>query len=118
MRRVLCAALVCAGAAACGPQTPPPTPAQDIPSAAELFNLEIMKTYRCADGASLMIRYKQDPHQAFVSVDGGIPHILQPSMSGAGNSYKAAGVSLENKGYEVVWADFAKPETRCVEAQP
>lgn len=113
-RLVLMAGLVLA---ACGQPAPPP-PAADIPSAAEIFNLEIVSKYRCADGTSIEVRYKQDPHRAFVSVDGGIPHILSPIMVGGGGTYKAAGVSLENKGYEVVWADFAKPETRCVQVQP
>lgn len=120
--RVLMMAGLAACVAACSPAAPPapevaPSSGEEL-NPADLFNMALIKDYQCADGAKISVRFGQDPHDARVSADGGLPSILKPVVAASGARYEAAGMSLHTKANEALWTDFGKPMTRCVEVLP
>jgi membrane-bound inhibitor of C-type lysozyme len=108
----------CAVATACSPApapAPAPPAADEALDAGALFDLAMIRDYKCADGAMISVRFGHDPHDARVSADGGLPSILKPVLAASGARYEAAGMSLHTKGNEALWTDFGKAMTRCVE---
>lgn len=121
---VLCVVASAASLSGCGPAPAPSAPPIDAPSTgrdapytAEIFGLAVTRTYRCANGSTLSVRITQDPHRAEVSVDGGIPALLDGVVSGAGARFERSGMSFHTKGAEALWGDFLKEEIRCVEQE-